>query len=55
MRTLQAVEAKARFTVFLAKVKASKAASEARHYEDMPHTRPTTIRYQRMASQEQRG
>lgn len=55
MRTLQANEAKARFTAFLAKVKASKEASETRRYEDMPHTMPTTIRYQRMASQEQRS
>jgi hypothetical protein len=55
MRTLQANEAKARITAFLAKVNAGREASEARHYEDMPHTVPTTIRYQRMAGQEQRG
>ena len=55
MRTLQANEAKARFTAFLAKIKASKEASEARRYEDMADTMPTTIRYQRMAGQEQQG
>ena len=50
MRTLQAVEAKARISAFLTKVKASKEASEARHTQDMAHTVPTTIRHQRMAS-----
>lgn len=53
MRTLQANEAKARITAFLAKVKASK--EETRHYKDMEQPVPTTIRYQRMASQEQRA
>ena len=53
MRTLQAHEAKARITHVLAKVKASK--EEARHYKDMDQTMATTIRYQRMAAQEQRA
>ena len=53
MRTLQATEAKARITAFLAKIRASKET--ARHYKDMEQTMPTTIRYQRMASQEQRA
>ena len=53
MRTLQATEAKARITAFLAKVKASK--EEARHYKDMDQSISTTIRYQRMAGQEQRA
>lgn len=52
MRTLQANEAKARFTAFLAKVKAHK--EEARHYKDMDQSVVTTIRYQRMAGQERR-
>ena len=53
MRTLQAHEAKARITTFLAKVKASKEA--ARHFKDMEQPVVTTIRYQRMAAQEQRA
>jgi hypothetical protein len=52
MRTLQANEAKARITSFLAKVKARK--EETRHYKDMELPAVTTIRYQRMAGREQR-
>lgn len=54
MRTLQANEAKARITAFLAKVKAHKE-TQARPYPDLDMTIPTTIRYQRAAPQEQRA
>lgn len=53
MNTPQVLMTKARIASFLAKVKASKEA--ARHCKDMEHPVPTTIRYQRMAGQEQRA
>ncbi|MEW6678441.1 MAG: hypothetical protein AB1421_11010 [Pseudomonadota bacterium] len=53
MRNLQATEAKARIAAFLARVKASKAASPL-PFPALDPEIPTTIRYQRRAPQEQR-
>lgn len=53
MSTPQVTMTKARIASFLAKLKANKEA--ARHCKDMDQTMATTIRYQRMAHQEQRA
>lgn len=53
MTTPQVTMTKARIASFLAKLKASKEA--ARHCKAMEQAMPTTIRYQRMARQEQRA
>ncbi len=53
MSTPQVTMTKARIASFLAKLKASKEA--ARHCKDMEQPVVTTIRYQRMAHQEQRA
>jgi len=55
MRTLQTQEAKAHIAALLDKIKAGKASTETQRNPDMAHTVATTIRYQRMAYQEQRG
>ena len=54
MRTPQAHEAKARISTFLAQVRASKE-SEIRTCKDADPMPSTTIRYRRMAAQEQRA